>query len=468
VTAGGAVNGRDRVFLIVLSRGLCVVVASCALVPSTAAAATLDGGSEFWKPAPGTRVARHEVAAAQIGHFAYLLGGRQQGRAQPVGTLERYDVDTGRTALLRSLPVGIEHVGLVPYKGDLLAVGGTPTETTATADVYRYSTKADRWSKITTLPGGPRAGAAVGVIGDRLLVAGGSRGAETLGTLEIYDLARGRWSKGPNLPTPRAHGGGIVLFGRFYVVGGTSAAGVNVPTLERYSSGRWQRMPSMPRMHWGFGLARAAGRIAVVGGIGVGGLLPGLGGLAPQVDLFDPVRGRWSPLPGLRTPRHHLAAVAVGDSIYALEGTTTLTIPTATRIVERLRVPHPTRAQALVTFKASIRGARVSEEGGQVTTAGELRSRTLGAGAIVSHGTASPEATKANWTILTTDGALFARVLLITHLSPGGIALDGIGTITGGTSRYKGARGWFAADETLSSDFRNASVSLDGTIIRPR
>jgi hypothetical protein len=452
----------------VISRALpAAVVAICALA-SGASAAPLNGGSEWWKPAKGTRVARHEVAAAQVGRSAYLLGGIPRGQTRPVGTLERYDVDTGRTKMLRSLPVGVERVGLVPYAGDLLAVGGDTDGATAIADVYRYSAERDSWAKITALPGGPRTGAAVGVVGDRLLVAGGSRGTETLGTLEIYDLKHGRWSTGPGLPTPRAHAGGIVLFGKLYVVGGTDATGQNVPTVERYSGGRWQRTASMPRLHWGFGLARAAGRIAVVGGVGAGGLIPGLGGLAPQVDLFDPNSGRWSTLPGLRTPRRHLGAVAVNNRIYALAGSTELATPAATTTVERLELPHPTRAQRLIPFEVTIRGARVSEANGKVTTAGELRSKQLGDGGIVSHGTATPEVTTANWSLLTPEGVIYARVLLVTHLSPAGVALDGIGTITGGRGRYRGAKGWFAADEKLSGDFTHAAVELEGTVIRPR
>jgi hypothetical protein len=59
-----------------------------------------------------------------------------------------------------------------------------------------------------------------------------------------------------------------------------------------------------------FGVADAAGRIAVVGGVGNGGLVPGRRGLVPQVDLFDPAGRRWTTLPGMRTPRHHFAIVS--------------------------------------------------------------------------------------------------------------------------------------------------------------
>jgi len=66
------------------------------------AAAVLSGGSAFWKPARNAKVSRYEVSAVGIGRFAYILGGIPQGAAQPVGALERYDLNTGRSVLLTS------------------------------------------------------------------------------------------------------------------------------------------------------------------------------------------------------------------------------------------------------------------------------------------------------------------------------------------------------------------------------
>ena len=201
-----------------------------------------------------------------------------QGANQPVGALERYDLNTGRSVLLRSLPVGIDHVGLATYKGDLIAVGGNPTEgattgpTSAIADVYRYDTAKNSWSKLTALPDGTRGGAAVGVIGDRLFVVGGARprpgetSSDTLATLEIYDFKRRTWKQGPAMPTPRTHLGGVAVNGYLYAIGGSTIAGFggqNLTTVERFNArtNRWERMPSMPRTHWAFGLVEVAGRI---------------------------------------------------------------------------------------------------------------------------------------------------------------------------------------------------------------
>ena len=43
-------------------------------------------------------------------------------------------------------------------------------------------------------------------------------------------------------------------------------------------------------------------------------------GTIREVELFDPVRGRWSPLPGLGEPRHGLGGVAYRDRVYAIQG----------------------------------------------------------------------------------------------------------------------------------------------------
>jgi hypothetical protein len=408
------------------------------------------------------------------------------------------------------MPVGLDHVGVVAYRRDLIAVGGNPTEgtvngpTSATAAIYRYDTQQDRWSKLTSLPDGPRGGAGVAVIGDKLYVAGGARTKAGVGTsttipsLEIFDLKSGGWSHGPNLPTPRTHVSGIAVGGYFYVLGGSNVVGFrgkNLPTVERYNprSGKWEKLPDMPRVHWAFAAVEVDGKIVVIGGVAKGGLVPGLGGLAPQVDMLDPARRHWSTLPGMRTPRHHLAAVSLRNRIYAFDGSTALLPATPTNVVEALDMPHPTSTYPQVEFEGRIYGSQVKKSGDQTTTAGQLNSSVLGNGAVVNAATATKKTTDGRWTILTAHGALFAHVLETTHGIPSGagtagrpagipsgvklgagkhgaptVTLDGTGTITGGTERYAGASGWLDVNEVLSKDFRSATITLAGTIFYRR
>jgi hypothetical protein len=58
------------------------------------------------------------------------------------------------------------------------------------------------------------------------------------------------------------------------------------------------------------------GRIVVFGGENLG---PG-GTTIAEVELYDPRRRRWRSLPDLRTPRHGLGGVSLGNRVYAIQG----------------------------------------------------------------------------------------------------------------------------------------------------
>jgi hypothetical protein len=227
-------------------------------------------------------------------------------------------------------------------------------------------------------------------------------------------------------------------------------------------------MPDMPRTHWAFGVTESRGKIIVVGGAGAGGVIPGRGGLAPQVEVFDPGRRHWSSLPGLRTPRHHVTAVAMGNRIFTFNGSTALTPPEGTRIAEVLDLPLPSPDQTMTEFTAPFRGASLGLSNGKITTVTTARSRALGSFAVVGTATAGGQESKGDWTFFTTHGAIYSKVAETTHLSSSGATLDGVATITGGTERYRGATGWFNIGETLASDLKGATGTLDGVVIVPR
>ena len=46
----------------------------------------------------------------------------------------------------------------------------------------------------------------------------------------------------------------------------------------------------------------------------------GTGRTIPEVELYDPRRRRWRSLPQMRTPRHGLGGVSLGNRVYSLVG----------------------------------------------------------------------------------------------------------------------------------------------------
>jgi len=89
----------------------------------------------------------------------------------------------------------------------------------------------------------------------------------------------------------------------------------NSSALQRYdpASDRWAGLPSMPIASGSIGAAIVRGHLVVVGGEAPTKVID-------AVQSFDLKTDRWSALPPMRTPRHGMAVVAVGNTLYALDG----------------------------------------------------------------------------------------------------------------------------------------------------
>jgi hypothetical protein len=268
-----------------------------------------------WTALTPATLQRTEVAAARIGHQAYVVGGFV-APTRTSAAVERYDLRRDRWTRVRGLPFGLNHAGAVAYRGRLYVVGGYRATTGIGQDsaaLLRYEPRTNRWTRLRDMPTA-RGALAVGVVGGRLYAAGGAAGGQPLATLEIYDFATGRWRRGPDVAIAREHLAGVGLGGRFYALAGRTSAG-NVAVVERYdpARGRWQRLPDMHKSRGGIAAATPGGRIVVVGGEEAAGTIA-------EVEAYDPARRQWSALPDLRTPRHGLGAVAYRGAIYAFEG----------------------------------------------------------------------------------------------------------------------------------------------------
>jgi hypothetical protein len=322
--------------------------------PAGARLARLDR----WMPLHRSTLARVEVGAARIGRFVYVVGGRIEDSADPLvpmtSVLERYDIRRDRWRRLRPMPLALDHATAVAYRGKLYVHGGYPdiTNTHTSAALFRFNPRRNRWKRLRPSPT-PRAAEAAAVIGHRLYVAGGANDSGSLRSLEIYDFRRNRWLPGPSFPGPaRNHTQGVASGGFFYVLAGRSGGetlsertlnptvGRSYRAVDRYDPRRrrWQRMPPMRRARSGFGaVALRDGRIVVFGGEDWPNRVPGAE-IIGRVESFNPNTRRWDRLPRMRTPRHAPGGAALGNRVYALEGSTRPRALGLSRVLEALDV----------------------------------------------------------------------------------------------------------------------------------
>jgi N-acetylneuraminic acid mutarotase len=287
-------------------------------------AASRDAGTaatDRWTALAPAPLERTEVAAARIGRSIYAVGGFERASGATSAAVERYDIRRDRWSRVRAMPLALNHPTATTYRGDLYVHGGytgASDLSAPTAALLRYDPERDRWRRLPAAPT-PRAAHALAVIGGRLYAAGGANEGGSLRSLEIYDFKRRRWTSGPSFPfgPARNHTTGVASDGRFYVIAGRDAE--NYTAVERYNPRRrvWEDVPDLRTPRGGIASARLRdGRIVVFGGEN---LAPG-GSTIAAVELFNPRTRRWRSLPSLRTPRHGLGGVSLGNRVYAIQG----------------------------------------------------------------------------------------------------------------------------------------------------
>jgi N-acetylneuraminic acid mutarotase len=280
------------------------------------------------------------------------------------------------------LPWPVQEIYAAVWNGRIVTAGGLVGRTNAPLHIEDrvglYDPAADAWSEGPRLPQ-PRHHPMIVADGDRLLAIGGYRRGEGDWTnaTEVWSLTPGAeaWTPGPSLPTPLAHAGrvhlvtgrspgaeanaqwrdqvdvdahwvladgrweqarpapmarnsaaGAMLDGALWIAGGRTVSGGGTGRLDRYdpAADRWDTLAPIPRsaaadQQVGGGLAMVAanGKLVAFGGEW---FAPGGGGVFRETWIYDPATDAWSAGPDMRTPRHGLAAAAIGDRVYAIAG----------------------------------------------------------------------------------------------------------------------------------------------------
>jgi N-acetylneuraminic acid mutarotase len=263
------------------------------------------------------RIQEHH-AAVYRGRI-YVAGGLDS-TGQTTAVVYRFDPNTSAWTRLSDLPGPRHHMPLVVVADTLYAFGGfSDRRFTPESTVWAYDERTDTWTSRAPLPAA-RGASAAGVVDGKVVIVGGyGLGRALLDTTLIFDPRRGAWSNGAPIPTRRDHLEAQVVNGVLYAIGGRPVSLNNYDVVEAYdlATNSWSAKAPMPSKRGGLASALLDGRIHTFGGEGN---TASPNGVFDNHESYDPATNRWTVEQPMPTPRHGLAAVALGGRIYVIGG----------------------------------------------------------------------------------------------------------------------------------------------------
>src|SRR5262249_54432888 len=156
-------------------------------------------------------------------------------------------------------------------------------------------------------------------------VAGGAVAAAAVADLYAYDPVGDSWAPKRPMPTRREHLASCAAQGKLLGAGGPAAfraglAQLHPARLYYPATAQWASLaslPALPTARGGLAATLLGGVCHVVGGEDLGKPPPNT---FPQNEGFSLQAGAWSTFAPLPTPRHGLAAAALGSSMYVIAG----------------------------------------------------------------------------------------------------------------------------------------------------
>jgi hypothetical protein len=298
-----------------MTRTIFAVAIAALALPASASAAAWQTTTPM--PAVGGRSLAGVVSGA--GGHVYVLGGYgdQIGYSRSNQVL---DPRTGRWQIRRPVPYRVADMAAVRLGRDIYVIGGS-LGPGLTARVEIYHPRVDAWTAGVPLPAPLTSGQAV-VSGGAIYVLGGANASGFSDVLQ-FEPASGRWTTVTTVPdrrygfaVARDRAGVIYVIGGLVDVPGRSDPGVDTVSAYDPSTGVWSERAPLPHLR-DHAVARLGsdGRIYVTGGIpspppdpeaqhvqGTRGVL-----------VYDPSSDTWSDGPPMRVQRfRHGMAQAAG------------------------------------------------------------------------------------------------------------------------------------------------------------
>ncbi|HTQ20305.1 Kelch repeat-containing protein, partial [Mycobacterium sp.] len=336
-----------------------------------------DLTSSTWTSLPDLAAPRHGLAVAAIGSTLYAIDGASQpghnaststmqtltvlpGPAQPAGSWQLgtaslyaiqqvgaavdksgriwvaggltdaqdataktqfYDPSIGVWTPGPNLPVQLHHAMMVSYHNTVWVIGGFEPQGSeiagvASARVLYLNQAETAWVEGPELHHARGAGAAA-VVGNKIVVVGGRTGGtspkEVIPT-EVFDGTS--WHDAAGIPVPGDHLAAASDGTYLYAVGGRRIEVTsNTAAVQRFdpATDRWTQLPAAPGKVSDAGAAIVGGRLIVAGGESIGTVFN-------TVWAYDLTSSTWTSLPDLAAPRHGLAVIAIGSTLYAIDG----------------------------------------------------------------------------------------------------------------------------------------------------
>jgi len=267
-----------------------------------------------WRPLHDVPTARQQLGASVAGGVIWVVGGLTENASTP--KVEGYDPASDSWKSAPDLPLPLHHEMVVTYHNELMALGGwvpNGPSLTATVSDKVFALRNGAWVELPHLLHA-RAAAAAAVVGNKLVVFGGQANEKLVTTAEVFDGKK--WSETAALGVPRDHLAGASDGQFVYAVGGRQlSSDKNLGAVERYDpgSGHWTKLRDLPTPRGDLGAAVVGGKLVAAGGESPTSVFD-------TVELLDLHTNTWSSGPAMRTPRHGMAVVGLGSTVYTLAG----------------------------------------------------------------------------------------------------------------------------------------------------
>jgi N-acetylneuraminic acid mutarotase len=281
-----------------------------------------DGAGSRWAaapPMPGGPI--QETAAVTVGDDVWVIGGLTSF-VDYSDDVWIFDTGAGTWSAGPMLPVAMHHANAAVVDGSVYIAGYLGAGFAASGAVYRHTPGVDTgWVARTPMPAGTQRGASIsGVIGGVIYVAGGLRGGGAVADVSAYDPGNDSWDDTtPDLGMPRDHGCGGVLDGALIVAGGRQGdiGSTTRSAVALTPGGAWAPRADMLTGRGGTACGVVGDQLIVVGGEGNP---DAPSGVFSQTEAYDPGTNAWTTLEPMRTPRHGMAAAAVGGVLHVPGG----------------------------------------------------------------------------------------------------------------------------------------------------